>query len=101
MSTVPFDARDALLDVARAWRATPDDLLQLADELKHGADTLHTSLDKIESKTKRPVAGRYPQGRTRVLNGRLSGDWLVQLTPYGDLPYTAAPSRASAKVTTT
>ncbi|MBM7804180.1 site-specific recombinase XerC [Geodermatophilus bullaregiensis] len=89
MTTDPFDARAALLDVARAWRATPDDLYQLAAELRHGADTLREALDKIESKTKRPVADRYRQGRARLLEGHLPGDWLVKLTPYGDLPYTA------------
>jgi hypothetical protein len=94
MSLDPVDALDAF---ARTLRCTPQDIRRLAAQLENGIPTLRTTLADIEAKTGRLVGGRYPQGRARLLDGRLPSDTLVELTVYGDLPYTALePVRVQA-----
>ncbi|MGY1683398.1 site-specific integrase [Geodermatophilus sp. SYSU D01176] len=84
-----MNEQQVLLQMIRSLRLTGAAVHLLADMVDGDAPLLMELIERIEARTGVPVADKYPQGRMRILQGRLPGDTLVDLTPFGSLPYTA------------
>lgn len=83
------DSLTALLAFADTLGASPDQLRHAADLREDGLPTLREVITRTEADGARTIAGSYPQGRRRVMDGDPNlGDGHA-LTAYGDLPYTA------------